>query len=397
MRSLLVLLGLLLAASTAQAQQVSTTVAPETVAYGQDTVVTWRLAVQTGDFPLDARLELGPRTEPAQDAPSFEATHLDQQDVHLEGAGELLPGPVLISDPCHAFQPALPTYGARLTHGFEASAASFRLKLPANSETVVVVPVELSADAPWTYAMFALFVKLGEQEHFPPVAHSVGRRGVYLNLSTTPLAEWRVCGEWVRFPHDQPVTVRGDAHLPNGRIVDLVEYGPGTGEVRPVASVPVHNGEFRLDGWRPAPGEHVIGARHASQDPERTDDFSAPVWFAVEAPPPVEPPPPSVPARASPVPLRVGTVRVVDGRARVALRCPAGGEGCRGVLRLMRGDRRAAAARYEIAAGGLVRVRLRLPARDRRTLRRRGRLAAGLMFVPERGAPSTYQLTLRRR
>jgi hypothetical protein len=371
----LVVLFLLLLAAPAPAQEYSSTVSPEVVGPGER--VTWRTTVRTTEA-ISLRLRLSAFTDGMADAPGFNSLRLRANEIHLEGPGTLQPGSALVSDPCYAFRPALPTYGAPWEHGFDRDGYDYQLDVPASSETVLVVPAETSTQAPWSEVIYRLAGRPGDP--FQAAARSGGPTGVYLNLASDPEAQRDICGDLVRFASGQSVRLRGEAHTRDGETVDLVEYGPGLGEVRPIATVPVAQGRFAYD-WAPPSGEHAVAVRYRSQRAEATDDFSRPIWFAVEPPPPVV------------APALLGRAVVSGAFVTVRLNCV---RACSGVLRLRHGALRAA-RRYSAAAGVVTRVRLRLPARTRRVLARRGRAAVTVEVAEAGAAPVRHPFALRRR
>jgi hypothetical protein len=407
MRRLLIVL-LLLLAQPAQAQEYTATVSPETVAFGRDSQVTWRITIKTGDKPLDANLSLGAdAVSPAQHGAAYGFLVTSLGDVRLEGPGELAPGWNAVGDPCWAFYDPLPLHGQRFLHGFNdhgVGGRGFVIEVPANSESVVVVSTPLKEDAPWPGTTYGLKARVDGTALDLPRAGADSPYGVPLSFTTEPAATEGICGERPRFAHGTvKVTGRTDPALSGDRVTvidaqsDAARTVVGEPTVRP-------DGTFVLDGWTPAPGDHTLAVRYYSQRPNRTDDFAAPQWFAIKPPPPPPPPPAPPKALAEPpaaplapaAPEVLGTSRAAAGFVTVRLKCKSAG-GCRGVARLSRKGRRLAARRYEMADGATAGLRLRLPARTWRSLRRSGRLAMEVQLAVGGGSMHSEAVTLLRR
>jgi hypothetical protein len=402
MRRLLIVL-LLLLAQPAQAQEYSATVSPETVVFGRDSQVTWRITIKTDDKPLDADLALNAdAVSPAQHGTTFGFPVTGLGDVRLEGLGSVRQSGHVHGDPCWAFIEPLPLHGQRFLHGindYGAGGQRYYLEMPANAESVLVVSTPMGNDAPWPGTTYGLDARVDGTALNLPRAGAGNPLGVPLSFTTDPPAGKDICGKRPRFSHGPvKVTGRTDPALSGDRVTVIDAQSDATRTVGEATVQP--DGTFVLDGWKPAPGDHTVAVRYVSQRPDRTDDFAAPQWFATDSPPPPPAPPQTLLKPPAPLPQAapevLGTSRAAAGFVTVRLKCKSAG-GCRGVARLSRKGRRVAARRYDMADGATARLRMRLPARTWRSLRRRGRLAMEVQLDVAGGRTHSEAVTLLRR
>src|SRR5687768_292872 len=108
MKRLLVLALLVLATpAQAQAPEISATVSPEAVVYGEHTTVTWRIRIETGPQPFAGFVQAETERSPE----SFLLSRFTRGAVRLEGPGQLeVFSNVPIVDGCGAFWRPPPTW-----------------------------------------------------------------------------------------------------------------------------------------------------------------------------------------------------------------------------------------------------------------------------------------------